>query len=234
MILTGHEIRHQVELGNIVIEDFNEAQLGPNSYNLRLGDELLVYKEAILDPRKDMKTAVVKIPEEGLVLMPGGLYLAKTQEYTETHGFVPQVVGRSSIGRLGLWIHVTAGFGDLGFKGNWTLELACVQPVRVYPGMQICQTFYQTVYGNAADEYHGKYQGSRDVVKSRIYQELGENGEEAQQPRVLDPADDWIPRFAEEIGYTPCNDAMSLNFRINQYPQDLAKGIDYGPYGGRR
>ena len=121
MILTGHEIRHQVELGNIVIEDFNEAQLGPNSYNLRLGDELLVYKEAILDPRKDMKTAVVKIPEEGLVLMPGGLYLAKTKEYTETHGFVPQVVGRSSIGRLGLWIHVTAGFGDLGFKGNCTL-----------------------------------------------------------------------------------------------------------------
>ena len=100
--------------------------------------------------------------------------------------------------------------------------------------MQICQTFYQTVYGNVADEYHGKYQGSREVVKSRIYQELGEHGEEAQQPRVLDPADDWIPRFAEEIGYTPCNDAMSLNFRINQYPWDLAKGIDYGPYGGKR
>ena len=66
---------------------------------------------------------------------------------------------------------MTAGFGDVGFSGNWTLELTCVQPVRVYPGMEICQIYYQTTTGEILSQYHGKYQGSRDVVASRIYQE---------------------------------------------------------------
>ena len=171
-VLTGNEIKQQIAAGSIVIEDFDPARLGPNSYNLRLSPELMAYKEAVLDPRKENRTGKALIPPEGLVLQPGHLYLAKTMEYTETHRHVPMLVGRSSIGRLGIFVHVTAGFGDIGFCGNWTLELTCVEPVRVYPGMELCQIFYQTLEGEILDRYDGKYQGSREVVESRIYREM--------------------------------------------------------------
>lgn len=171
-ILTGHEIKMQQAGGGLKISPFNEAQLGPNSYNVRLADRLLVYTEAVLDPKQDNRTRSITIPEDGYVLKPGRLYLAKTMEWTESRDFVPKLEGRSSIGRLGLAIHVTAGFGDVGFCGNWTLELECVQPVRVYPGMEICQISYHTVAGEIVDRYNGKYQGSKDVVASRIWREM--------------------------------------------------------------
>ena len=177
MILTGLEIKRQVALGNIKISDFNENQLGPNSYNLRLAPELMVYKEAILDPKRENRTATATIPESGLVLRPGHLYLARTMEYTETHGFVPMLEGRSSVGRYGLFIHVAAGFGYVGFAGNWTLELSCIHPIVLYPGMEICQIYYHTILGDV-QEYHGKYQHSHDVIASRLYQEMNTNQEE--------------------------------------------------------
>lgn len=171
-ILTGHEIKMQQAGGGLKISPFNEAQLGPNSYNLRLAPELMVYTEAVLNPKQDNRTRTIIIPEDGYVLKPGRLYLAKTMEWTESRDFVPKLEGRSSIGRLGLAIHVTAGFGDVGFCGNWTLELECVQPVRVYPGMEICQVSYHTVDGEIVERYNGKYQGSKDVVASRIWREM--------------------------------------------------------------
>lgn len=192
MILTGNEIKLQRGAGNIIISDWDESRLGPNSYNLRLSPELMAYKEAVLDPKPDNRTGRRMIPEEGLVLHPGRLYLAKTMEYTETHNLVPMLVGRSSIGRLGIFVHVTAGFGDVGFSGNWTLELTCVQPVRVYPGMEICQIYYQTTTGEILSQYHGKYQGSRDVVASRIYQELS-NGQRDREDQNLPGVQDEIP-----------------------------------------
>ena len=172
MILSGHEIKQQIAAKNIVIEPFDERFVGPNSYDLHLADDMLIYDEMILDPEQKNRTLRLTIPPEGLVLRPGRVYLASTQEYTETHRHVPMLVGRSSIGRLGLFVHVTAGFGDIGFCGNWTLELTCVEPVRVYPGMELCQIFYQTVEGEVLDKYNGKYQGSREVVESRIYREM--------------------------------------------------------------
>ena len=96
-------------------------------------NELLVYEEKVLDMKKPNKTKRLIIPEEGLVLEPGRLYLGRTLEYTKTDKYVPMLEGRSSIGRLGLFIHVTAGFGDVGFSGYWTLEIFCIQPIRVYP-----------------------------------------------------------------------------------------------------
>ena len=134
MMLSGKEI--EKKLGkDIVIEPFNKNQLNPNSYNLKLHNELLIYDEDILDMKKENKTKTIIIPEEGLVLEPGKLYLGRTVEYTETNNYVPMLEGRSSIGRLGLFIHVTAGFGDVGFKGYWTLEIFCVQPIRIYPSV---------------------------------------------------------------------------------------------------
>ena len=114
MILSGNEIKQQLG-SNIVIEPFDEKNLNPNSYNLSLHDELLVYEEVVLDMRKSNRVTRVTIPEEGLVLTPNQLYLGRTVERTETHNLVPMIEGRSSVGRLGLFVHVTAGFGDVGF-----------------------------------------------------------------------------------------------------------------------
>ncbi|MFP6659193.1 MAG: dCTP deaminase, partial [Pirellulales bacterium] len=120
MILSGHEIRDRLET-DIVIDPFNEDQLNPNSYNLTLHDELMTYEEIVLDMRRANRVRRLDIPREGLVLTPNQIYLARTVERTETHNLVPMIEGRSSVGRLGLFVHVTAGFGDVGFNGFWTL-----------------------------------------------------------------------------------------------------------------
>ncbi len=134
MILSGQAIRERIG-SDIVIEPFDAAQLNPNSYNLTLHNELMVYEELMLDMAKANRVRRIEIPEDGLVLSPNQLYLARTAERTTTHNLVPQIEGRSSIGRLGLFVHVTAGFGDVGFSGYWTLEMFAIHPVRIYPGI---------------------------------------------------------------------------------------------------
>lgn len=173
MILSGHEIKKQRMTGKIKIENFNERQLGPNSYNLRLGSDLLVYRSEVLDAKQDNDVERLHIPPEGILLTPGRLYLGETMEYTETEDLVPMVEGRSSVGRLGINIHATAGFGDVGFHGRWTLELSCVQPVKIYAGMEICQIYYHTIQGEIEKTYAGKYQGSEGVKSSRLWQDFG-------------------------------------------------------------
>lgn len=177
MILTGREIEMQRLKGNIYIEDFDEARLGPNSYNLRLGNELLIYTGDILDPKIQNDCKIERIPNEGRILLPGSLYLAQTMEYTRTKGLVPMLEGRSSVGRLGINIHATAGFGDIGFAGRWTLELSCVQPVIIYAGMEICQIYYHTVEGEISKEYAGKYQKSDGVQPSMMWKDFAPIGE---------------------------------------------------------
>lgn len=172
MILSGNEIKLQHEAGTIVIEPWDDARVNPNSYNVSLAPELMVYTEARLDPRQANRTRTITIPEEGLVLTPRKLYLGRTNEWTETYGLVPKLEGRSSIGRLGMFIHVTAGYGDVGFKGFWTLEIVAVEPVRIYPNMEIGQLSYHPVCGEITDTYRGKYQGSREIVSSKIWEEL--------------------------------------------------------------
>ena len=171
MMLSGNEI--EKKLGSeIIIEPFNRKQLNPNSYNLRLHNELLVYDEDILDMKKENKTKSIIIPEEGLVLEPGKLYLGRTIEYTETKNYVPMLEGRSSIGRLGLFIHVTAGFGDVGFKGYWTLEIFCVQPIRIYPSVEVCQIYYHGIDGDYEEYSSGKYQSNKGIQPSLLYKDF--------------------------------------------------------------
>ena len=141
MILSGNEILARLG-GDIVIEPFEPSRLNPNSYNLTLHNELLVYEEVVLDMRRPNRVSRIELPGEGLVLQPNQLYLGRTAERTETHRLVPMIEGRSSVGRLGLFVHVTAGFGDVGFCGYWTLEMFAVQPLRIYPGVPICQILY--------------------------------------------------------------------------------------------
>jgi dCTP deaminase len=80
--------------------------------------------------------------------------------------------GRSSIGRLGLFVHITAGFGDVGFNGFWTLEIFCVQPIRVYAGVEICQIFYHSLEGEHARYSSGKYQNNRGIQASMLYKDF--------------------------------------------------------------
>jgi dCTP deaminase len=122
--------------------------------------------------RRKPTLKVVRIPEEGLVLQPGRLYLGRTVEFTETHGFVPMLEGRSSIGRLGLFVHVTAGFGDVGFSGFWTLEISAIQPIRVYPNVEICQIFYHQISGDYRPYSSGKYQNNKGIQPSLLYREF--------------------------------------------------------------
>ena len=171
MILSGQEIAARLG-GDVKIEPYNPAALNPNSYNLTLHDELMVYEEVILDMAKANRVRRIQIPPEGLVLSPNQLYLGRTAERTETHNLVPQIEGRSSIGRLGLFVHVTAGFGDVGFSGYWTLEMFAVQPIRIYPGVPICQIFYHTLEGAVSEYRHGKYQDNRDIQPSLLFKEL--------------------------------------------------------------
>ena len=183
MILSGHEILAQLGK-NIVIDPFDPNRLNPNSYNLTLHDELLVYEEIVLDMRRPNRYRRIKIPAEGLVLNPNQLYLGRTVERTETHGLVPMIEGRSSIGRLGLFVHVTAGFGDVGFCGYWTLEMFAVQPVRVYPGVAICQIIYHDVRGSFTEYRSDKYQHNTDIQPSLLYKELNPNWQHDPQKRL--------------------------------------------------
>lgn len=232
-MLSGLEIKKQIELGNIIISEFDESRLNPNSYNIRLGNILKVYKKAVaspeevkgeifkrmepyyeevqqitldmqgenaldekeseerkkrieeitkiqkdisnqvlreyaLDPKKDNETEDIKIPEEGYILLPGTLYLGETVEYTETTGYVPKIDGRSTTGRLGIVIHLTAGFGDNGFKGKWTLEITVTHPVIVYPNMEIGQLYFEEIQGDTSMKYEGKYQNQQGVQAAKI------------------------------------------------------------------
>ncbi len=167
MILSGLKIKEELNK-NIFIEPYDENRLNPNSYNLSLFDELVVYDEECLDMKKEHKIKTIKIPPEGLVLEPNKLYLGRTNEYTRTEKYVPMLEGRSSIGRLGLYIHVTAGFGDVGFKGFWTLEIHCVEPIRIYPNVEICQIYYHKVEGEVTP-YVGNYQGNEGIQQSMLY-----------------------------------------------------------------
>jgi dCTP deaminase len=171
MILSGKEIQKRLN-NDIFIEPFNTSQLNPNSYNLRLHNKLLAYDKIELDMKTENKAHEITIPEEGLLLETNKLYLGRTIEHTRTEKVVPMLEGRSSVGRLGLFIHVTAGFGDVGFSGYWTLEIFCVQPIRIYPGVEICQIYYHDILGEYEKYETGKYQNNTDIQTSMLYKDF--------------------------------------------------------------
>lgn len=171
MILSGKEIEKKLGT-DISIVPFDPKQLNPNSYNLRLHNELLVYDNTVLDMKIENRTSKIKIPKEGLLLEPNKLYLGRTLEYTKTYTYVPMLEGRSSIGRLGMFIHVTAGFGDVGFEGYWTLEIFVIQPLIVYPRIEICQIYYHTIEGDFEAYKSGKYQKNEGIQPSYLFKDF--------------------------------------------------------------
>ncbi|MFK8102729.1 MAG: dCTP deaminase [Saprospiraceae bacterium] len=156
MILSDKKILASIERGEIVIEPFQKSALGTNSYDVHLGKFLAVYKDRVLDAKQHNKIEEIEIGADGFELQPGTLYLGVTEEYTETHNSVPFLEGKSSVGRLGIDIHATAGKGDVGFCNTWTLEISCVQAVRIYAGMPIGQLIYFSVDGEIENLYNKK------------------------------------------------------------------------------
>jgi dCTP deaminase len=165
VILSDKKILEGLENGEIVIEPYDRDCLGTNSYDVHLGKYLATYKDRILDAKKHNEIIHFEIPEAGFVLQPGTLYLGVTNEYTETHASVPFLEGKSSIGRLGIDIHATAGKGDVGFCNTWTLEISVSMPVRVYAGMPIGQLIYFAVEGDI-ENYYNKKQNAKYNAKT--------------------------------------------------------------------
>lgn len=181
-ILVDNAILKAMADGEIKIEPFDETALGTNSYDVHLARTLRIYApphkgHMVLDCRqKKPPTVDIVIPDEGFVLEPGELYLASTTEYTESHKHVPVLNGKSSLGRLGLSIHVTAGFGDVGFCNHWTMELFVVRRLRIYPGMPIGQLYWYTASGTPDVPYDQK-RSAKYTERSQLpmASEMGQN-----------------------------------------------------------
>lgn len=171
MILTGPEIERQVNAGQIRIDPFDPARLSPNSYDFLLGDEICWYENEVLDCRQENRAVYQTLGPQGMVLQPGRIYLANTAERMGSEHYVPIIRARSSIARLGLFIHVTADLIDIGSINRWTLQLHAVQPVRVYPGMRIGQVTFWCTKGDIV-LYDGKYQNSRRPMPSQIHRDF--------------------------------------------------------------
>ncbi|MFF0484850.1 dCTP deaminase [Streptomyces sp. NPDC004435] len=175
MILTGPEITAAAHDGRLTISPFEPGQVNPNSYNVRLGPTLLTYTTAVIDAHQPNPTATVEIGEDGYVLQPSELYLGHTLEQVGSDTFVPLLFGRSSVGRLGLFVEITAPIGDIGFHGQWTLMLSPIRPLRVYAGMKIGQIMFFVSTG-VIDLYAGKYQAADGPQPSRYWRDLARIG----------------------------------------------------------
>lgn len=198
-ILSDSEIRRAIASGDIEIDPFEPSHVNPVSVDLTLGDEVLVYSKwvewldssvpdaaenirpstyYVLDVSEEPHTKKFKIDEKGLTLRPGVGYLMHTRERVHTKKYVPVLDGKSSIGRLFMVVHVTAGFGDPGFNGQYTLEVTVTHPLRIYPGMKIAQMRFHTIVGEVEHPYEGNYTGdaARGPVASRAFRQFAPKG----------------------------------------------------------
>lgn len=161
-MLTASAIDSAVRNGLITISDYNPKRLNPNSYNLAIGNEVVMYKNVGVIDLKDPETysSITRIPidaEEGLILRPGNLYLINTAEEVGTDLFIPMLAGRSSMGRLGIAVHQSAGFGDIGYSGKFTLQIRVTYPTKIYPGLMMSQIYFLTPAGEIGSRYTGHY-----------------------------------------------------------------------------
>lgn len=174
MILADSQIKKAIATGDIVVSPYDESMVGPNSIDVRLSNILRTYRDRNLDPRKDNPVTTIEIPDSGYLLSPNTLYLASTVEKVCSRLYRPSLEGKSSIARLGLTIHLTAGYGDVGFDGDsWTLEMFCLQPIWIYPNMPIGQIEFCTVLGDVENPYNkrtgSKYNGDNKAQPSLYY-----------------------------------------------------------------
>ena len=172
MILTGDQILKDYRNRKINIFPFDEKMINPNSYNYRLGEVLYRVKDDVIDPKLKSSVEKIVLTDAGYCLQPGCLYLGSTFEKIGSKEYAIQLIGRSSIGRLGLILQVSAPLGHIGTYHNWTLELKAVQPLIVYPNMKIGQVSFWKVEGNDDIPYIGKYWKYSEAHVSEFYGEL--------------------------------------------------------------
>ena len=177
-ILTGDQIQQEIEEGNIEIVGFDPNRLNENSYNVTISPTILTYnllatEDFVMDIKNPPDLVSATISEQyGYILHPEKLYLGSTNEIIHSDVYVPILTGRSSFGRLGLNIHQTGNFGDLGYHGTWTLQIRSAFPTKIYPNIAIAQIYFIRPYGKITKLYSGKYQNSDQPTPSRIYSEI--------------------------------------------------------------
>lgn len=171
-MLNKRSITEEIKRGSIFVDNGLE-QLEKNSILVTLGDTIKVYDASHLDSRYETPTKEFVIPDEGFPLAPQAkeFYIGRTKEYTKIHGFVPLLTGTEELATMGVEVHVTAGFGDNGFEGTWTLEIVCSNPTRVYKGMPVGRLYYYPLIGDADIEYRGKYYRQIDPTASKLNEE---------------------------------------------------------------
>lgn len=169
-MLNNNAIKEEVERESIYVDNSDE-NIGDNFIVLTLGDTLKIYDTPFLDVTKSSPTKEIHIKEEGITLKPGELYIGRTLQFTKTYGFVPMLGTFDEIAVLGMEIHVTAGFGDNGFNGTWTLEIVCANPTKVYPNMPIGLLYYHPIVGNCDILYNGKYFKQVEPTASKLSEE---------------------------------------------------------------
>lgn len=167
MILSGPEIRSEVEAGRIHIDDFDPERIEPNSYSFRLAADILWYEQNVIDCFETLSTRHVTMGPEGVVLEPNRFYLGGTMEAMGSPHYAATLYACRSASTLGIWIQFSAPLGHSGAVFPWTLELKVAHPVRVYPGMVIGKLAFWSMQGESLS-YHGKYTGSRSAVASRL------------------------------------------------------------------
>lgn len=172
-MLSGEEIKRRMQTGDILIAPQDHIVINPNSVNLSLNKNIGYYTEPILDLKKNNPIESVTIGENGMVLYPDKIYVARTNEWTETNNLVPMMSGRSSLGRLGYHVHCSAGMGSIGYKGYWYMGVRPTIPIRVYENMKCCQIYYFTTEGEITDTYKGSMQNlSGEELGSQFYKKL--------------------------------------------------------------
>lgn len=183
-MLSSQALKDEIKRKSINVDGKND-NIQNNFIEVTLGDSIKVYDAPFLNVTEDTPTREIIIPQEGLMLKPNELYIGRTAEFTKTYGFVPLLAGREELAAVGMEIHVTAGFGDNGFEGTWTLEIVCANPTIVYPGMPIGQIYYYPLIGDDNIKYRGKYFGQVDPTSSRLYKEYGNEEKEAVKKYVI-------------------------------------------------
>lgn len=171
MILTGREITAGVNSGDITIAPFDPVNVNPNSYNYRLSETLQVCSNAPLDAHVPVEWHEQLIPSTGFKLEPHRLYLGVTLETIGSHKFVTSLIGRSSIGRLGMFLTTSADLSNLGPPHRWTLEIKVVQPLLVYPRMKIGQVSFWQPLGEIP-QYVSPYTGFNSATPA-IFARIG-------------------------------------------------------------
>ena len=188
MILSDRSLREQIQAGRIIIEPFDDRCVQPSSIDLKIGSLFRVFRNhtsAVIDVKQNLEelTELITIPDDGVFMLhPGEFVLGSTVERIGVpDDLVARVEGKSSLGRLGLIIHSTAGFVDAGFDGHITLELTNIAtlPITLYPNMKIGQISFMQMTTPADSPYGkgargSKYQGQRGPTPSRYWENFQE------------------------------------------------------------